>query len=163
MTCEITYKPIRSTRDGCRLNHLPTPLRLSNVGLFIFMARVVMSYLNIRYDHRSNTQKERACHAKKNHAQCFVIDADSHIAALDELVNREQRIIRLSKRIDVGKRDHLVFFTRLTSTTVSETLGDGRIENVANIRSGNSCVEWQRLLTTEKKPDTDPTTHFSQL
>jgi hypothetical protein len=30
--------------------------------------------------------------------------------------------------------------TWLTSTTVSETFGDGRIENVANIRSGYSCT-----------------------
>jgi hypothetical protein len=29
---------------------------------------------------------------------------------------------------------------QLTSTTVSETDGDGRIENVANIRSGYSCM-----------------------
>lgn len=33
------------------LQHPPTPLRSSNVGLFTFKARVVMSYLEVRYEH----------------------------------------------------------------------------------------------------------------
>ena len=50
-----------------------------------------------------NTQKS-ARHARKNDAQGFVIDADSHIAVLNELVNGEQCIVRLSKKKEVSKQ-----------------------------------------------------------
>ena len=109
MTCEITYKadPINKRRLSLEPSTHPVKvikrraLHLHGPGGDVISKHPLRPSLK--------TQKERACHAKKNHAQSFVIDADGHIAALDELVNREQRIIRLSKRIDVGKRDHLVF------------------------------------------------------
>jgi hypothetical protein len=53
MTCEMIYKnnPINKRRWSRDLQHPPTPLRSSNVGLFTFKARVVMSYLEVRYEH----------------------------------------------------------------------------------------------------------------
>lgn len=66
MTCEMTYKnnPINKRRLSLDLQHPPTPLRSSNVGLFTFKARVVMSYLEVRYEF-VDTQKERALRQEK--------------------------------------------------------------------------------------------------
>jgi hypothetical protein len=68
--------------------------------------------------------------------QCLVIDADSQVSAFDELVNRQQRVIRLHDSLgnlrgkstpveDKGERRRVTF-------------GDGKIEKVATIRSGYS-------------------------
>jgi hypothetical protein len=50
----------------------------------------------------------------------------------------------------------------LTSTTVSETFGEGRIENVANIRSGYSCIAEVRT-TRRNRTSSHPRTHLTQL
>jgi hypothetical protein len=74
MTCEITYKADPINKRRLSLEPLPTPLRLSNVGLFNFMDRVVMSYLNIRYDHRSKHRKcVRATPRKITHSASLSI------------------------------------------------------------------------------------------
>ena len=97
-----------------------------------------MSYLKIHYEYQSNPKGAGA--RQEIYAQCFIINANSHITVLNELVNGKQCIVWLSSREADTSRKSSFGVAQLTSTTVSDTDGDGRIENVANIRSGYSCM-----------------------
>lgn len=66
-----------------------TLLRSSNVGLFTFMARVVISYLEIV---QSNL-KHRAL--RKTLVQRLVVDANGHVTVLYELMYRKKRVVWL--------------------------------------------------------------------
>ena len=91
---------------------------------------------------RQSVEAEERASPPTSHLQGFVINANGHVTILYELVNGEQCIVWLSiKGGDILSRKSSFGVAGLTSTTVSETFGEGRIENVANIRSGYSCID----------------------
>ena len=94
MTCETIYAKGPSITEVGSLLSPPTLLRSSNVGLFTFSARVVMSYLKIGYERQKNPPPSAL---KKFRAQCFVVNTNSHVTVLNELMNGEQCVVRLRK------------------------------------------------------------------
>ncbi len=98
---------------------------------------MVISYLEVMHQLQSNLK----FHAiRKTLAQRLVVDANGHVTVLYELVYRKERVVRLERTEDKLVVVHQGDIARLTSTTVSDTFGDGKIENVARIRSGYSCT-----------------------
>lgn len=86
------------------------------------------------------------------HSQRLVINADGQIARLDELVQREHRVVGL----DDGLR-HLAVVSHGRSIAASKhTFGEGRIENVASMRSGYSSRSFESISVPSPAPVPPP-------
>ena len=78
---------MRSKRQKCRLIPATYPVKIIKGRALHLQGPSGDVISKVSLNRSVKTQKERACHAKKSHVQCFVINADSHIAVLDELMD----------------------------------------------------------------------------
>ena len=95
--------------------------------------------------------------AKADFIERLVVDAESFVRILDELMNGKRCVVRLD---DLERKDLRQNFVEMNNQaavasrrlTVSETFGDGTTENVLIMRSGNSS----RILAISSVPMPEP-------